>query len=136
MIRKTSKRQPNLKAKLDRVFSEFIRLRDSDENGYIRCYCCRKTLHWKESQNMHFIPRQHLALRYSEINCNAGCVKCNYYNNGNIEEYIVHLKKDYGNDIVERLLVAKAKVVKISNVEYELMIKKYSQLVREQKQIK
>ena len=26
--------------KLDKVFSEYIRLRDADENGYVRCYCC------------------------------------------------------------------------------------------------
>ena len=126
----------SLKSKLDRVFSEFIRLRDADENGLCRCYCCGKLLHWKQSQNMHFIPRQHMALRYSETNCHSGCIKCNYYNNGNIEAYTVHLKKDYGNDIVEKLLVAKSQVVKFSVTEYEVMIKKYMQLVKELKHLK
>ena len=119
------------KKKLDRIFSEYIRQRDSDENGYVRCYCCGKILRWQESQNMHFIPRQHTALRYNEINCHAGCVKCNYYNNGNIEAYAVHLKKDYGEDIVERLLITKSQSTKISNAEYEIMINKYNELVKE-----
>ena len=81
------------KAVLDKVFSEYIRLLESDNNGYIRCYCCGKILHWKQSQNMHFIPRQHMGTRFDRINCHAGCVKCNYYDNGNIEEYAIHLKK-------------------------------------------
>ena len=115
----------DLKAKLDRIFSKYIRLRDSDENGYVRCYCCGKVLHWKESQNMHFIPRQHLSLRFSEVNCHAGCIKCNYYNNGNIEEYSIHLKKDFGEDIVEKLTIAKHQSKKISKAEYEFMINHY-----------
>ena len=126
----------SLKSKLDRVFSEFIRLRDADDNGYIRCYCCGKVLHWKEAQNMHFIPRQHMNLRYSEANCHAGCVKCNYYNNGNIEAYTVRLKKDYGEDIVEKLLVSKMQSRKISALEYDVMIDYYQQRVNELKKKK
>lgn len=123
----------SLKKKLDRVFSEYIRLRDSDKNGYVRCYCCGKVLHWKEAQNMHFIPRQHMALRFSEVNCHVGCIKCNFYNNGNIEAYAVHLKKDYGNDIIERLLIYKSRLTKFSAIEYEVMIKEYQQKVKELK---
>ena len=120
----------NLKAKLDKIFSEYIRLRDSDENGYGRCYCCGKILHWKDAQNMHFIPRQHLALRYNEINCHSGCVKCNFYDNGNIEAYMLHLKSDYGNNILEVLTIAKTAIIKISNCEYEAMIKEYTKKVK------
>jgi hypothetical protein len=114
-----------LKVKLDAVFSIFIRLRDS-KDGYVKCYCCGKILPWKESQNMHFIPRQHLSLRFSEINCHAGCIKCNYYDNGNIEQYTLHLKKEYGDDIVERLVLIKNKPNKISDFEYRAMISHYN----------
>lgn len=117
-----------LKAKLDIVFSIYIRLRDADKNGYVKCYCCGKILHWKESQNMHFIPRQHMSTRFSEVNCHAGCVKCNYYNNGNIEAYALHLKKDFGSDIVERLTIQKAQTSHISTFEYEVLIKLYKEM--------
>ena len=30
----------NYKDKLDRIFSQYIRLRDADQNGYIRCKDC------------------------------------------------------------------------------------------------
>lgn len=123
-MKKFSKNK-TLKTKLDNVFSQFTRLRDADKNGYIRCYCCGKTLHWKDSQNMHFIPRQHLATRFDETNCHAGCVKCNYYNNGNIEAYSLHLKKDFGDDIVEKLVLKKNIGRKISDFEYDILIKHY-----------
>ena len=113
------------KAVLDRIFSEFIRRRDADANGYVRCYCCGKVLHWKDSQNMHFIPRQHMATRFDEINCHAGCIKCNYYNNGNIEEYAIHLKKDFGADIIERLTLKKQIGRKYSEFEYKELTKYY-----------
>jgi hypothetical protein len=121
------------KGTLDRIFSEYIRQRDADGNGLVRCYCCGKILFWKNAQNMHFIPRQHLSLRFNEINCHAGCVKCNYYNNGNIEEYALHLKKDYGNDIIDKLVATKHQHIKISDFEYKIMIKKYRELVKELK---
>lgn len=133
--KKTSTKS-KLKTKLDKVFSEFIRLRDSNKYGYVSCYCCGKILHWKESQNMHFIPRQHMATRFDEVNCHAGCVKCNYYNNGNIEAYTLHLKKDYGDDIVEKLVLKKNIGRKISDFEYEELIKYYKKEVVELKKLK
>src|ERR1700744_2840893 len=42
---------------LDAVFSQFVRLRDSDENGYITCYCCGARFYWTDCDCMHFIPR-------------------------------------------------------------------------------
>ena len=124
-----------LKEKLDRVFSEFIRRRDSDKNGFIKCYCCGKILHWKKAQNMHFIPRQHMATRFSETNCHSGCIRCNYYNNGNIEEYAIHLKKDYGENIIEELTLAKHRSVKISEAEYRIFIKYYQEKIKEYERI-
>lgn len=118
-----------LKSKLDRIFSQYIRLRDADNNGNIQCYCCGKILPWKESENMHFIPRQHMSLRFSEINCHAGCTRCNHFLNGNIEMYTIHMKKDYGEDIVERLTVARNRVNKINVAEYEIMIDYYKKEV-------
>lgn len=120
----------NYKEKLDRVFSKYIRLRDSDNNGYIRCYCCGKPVYWKKSQNMHFIPRQHMGTRFDEVNCHAGCVKCNYYDNGNIEMYTLHLKKDFGDDIVERLVFKKNRGRKFSQFEYKELIKYYSKEIK------
>ena len=124
------------KASLDKWFSLYIRLRDADDNGYITCYCCGKKVFWKAAQNMHYIPRQHLSLRFSEVNCNAGCVHCNYYMNGNIEQYIIHLKKDHGEDINERLVLAKHQKTKISETEYKTLVAFYKKEVEQLKKQK
>lgn len=127
----------NYKEKLDRVFSEYIRLRDSNPNGWVKCYCCGKIIFWnKGCHNMHFIPRQHLSLRFNEKNCHAGCVKCNSFNNGNIEEYVLHLMKDYGIDIIQNLRNMKHILTKISDTEYKFMISYYQNEVKKLKQEK
>jgi hypothetical protein len=77
-----------------------------------------------------------MSLRFSEINCHAGCIKCNYYNNGNIEAYTLHLKKEFGDDIVERLTLSKHKASKISDFEAKAMIDYYKNEVSKFQKIK
>lgn len=63
-----------LKEKLDKVFSYYIRLRDADENGYCKCCTCGKKFHWKKIQNGHWISRGKLSTRFHEQNCNSQCL--------------------------------------------------------------
>jgi hypothetical protein len=79
---------------LDAVFSQFIRLRDSDENGYIACYCCGSVVYWVEADCMHYVPRIHKNTRYSEDNCKGGCSSCNRAKGGNLKAYGDHLERD------------------------------------------
>lgn len=80
---------------LDVVFSQFIRLRDSDENGYVTCYCrCGSVVYWTEADCMHFIPRIHKNTRFSEDNCKGGCKNCNQKKYGNLIPFGEHLEED------------------------------------------
>lgn len=79
---------------LDAVFSQFIRLRDSDENGYISCYCCGAVAHYSECDCMHFMPRAHQNTRFSEDNCRSGCKVCNQAKGGNLAAFGEHLERD------------------------------------------
>lgn len=71
---------------LDTIFSQFIRLRDSDENGYITCYC-GAVVYWTEADNSHYMPRAHMNTRFSDENCAASCKNCNQTLKGNIKIY-------------------------------------------------
>jgi len=54
-----SKKKPSrgkLVKKLDAVFSQYIRLKDS-VGGYATCFTCGKKDHWKKLQNGHFQSR-------------------------------------------------------------------------------
>lgn len=111
--------------KLDKVFSEYIRLRDADENGYIRCYCCGNPVHWTSAHAMHYINRWHLGTRFDERNVHAGCVVCNCYNSGNIEAYEKHLIHEYGESIIDKLRMKKSILYDKTDIDTKDMMKHY-----------
>ena len=94
--------------KLDGVFSEYIRLRDSDANWYVTCPLCGSKIHWKKAQNMHFISRAVLKYRYDEDNCHAGCVRCNVILHGNYIVYTRRMQTRYGIDRVDAMIKDKS----------------------------
>lgn len=103
----------SLKKKLDKIFSEYIRKRDK-----ARCFTCGKQGEVKTMQCGHYVPRQHLVTRYSEINCNTQCVGCNVFKRGNMDEYALKLKKKYGPRVLEELNREKYKIHKWTIEDY------------------
>lgn len=122
---------------LDRIFSEYIRIRDIKYlNGYCECISCGKLLHWKEMDCGHYINRKHMSLRFNEINCNAQCRSCNRFDEGNMEGYRRGLIKKHGSDMIDKLYASKNNVLKLSKFEISVMIKDYRNKVKELKQSK
>lgn len=111
--------------RLDTIFSEFIRLRDTDKNGTFTCISCGKRLPYKQADCGHYINRKHMSTRYSEKNCNAQCRSCNRFDEGNIQGYRRGLIAKYGESIVLMLEALKNQVNKISVFELQTMIKYY-----------
>jgi hypothetical protein len=72
-----------LKKKADAIFSQYIRLKNSDWRGYCTCYTCGKISHYKKLQCGHFEKRGNNATRYDEENCRVQCVGCNVFQAGN-----------------------------------------------------
>jgi hypothetical protein len=120
----------NLKAKLDKIFSTFIRMRDA-KDGICICISCGKRHSWKLMDAGHFVNRRYMALRYSETNCNAQCRSCNRFDEGNPVGYMEGLKAKYGEDIIDRLMIAKKTSVKHTKFEFETMIGYYKRKVWE-----
>lgn len=116
-----------LKKKLDRVFSLYIRLRDCDKKGIVRCPLCwaKVIWNWTQCQNMHYVKREKMWYRYNERNCYAGCKRCNVVLNGNYEKYTLFMIKKYGIEEVERMLYDN-KTYKIHDYELEEMIQHYT----------
>uniref|UniRef100_A0A6M3JKV0 Putative lambda recombination protein n=1 Tax=viral metagenome TaxID=1070528 RepID=A0A6M3JKV0_9ZZZZ len=121
----------NYKAKLDRIFSQYIRLRDRLPNSeVVKCISCGKIIHWKESDCGHYVTRNVLGLRYNEQNCNAQCRKCNRFDEANKTGYTLGLIQKYGKNIIEILHAAKNKHIKITQFEYEALIQHYTNEVK------
>jgi hypothetical protein len=111
---------PKLLEKAQKVFNKFIRERDKN-NG---CISCGGPV---EQAGHYFSQGHHSSLRYSEINTNGQCVKCNMYLSGNLIKYRQGLVKKYGADVVEKLELNAdlRKAWKWTREELESIIKKY-----------
>lgn len=108
--------------KADKVFSEWVRQRDANDQGFIKCYC-GAYVHWKDADASHFVSRQHLHTRYDERNVHASCRKCNRFLEGNKEDYSLFLIKKYGPEIFKELNENKRKPY--WDFPYEKIIEKY-----------
>ena len=69
----------SLKKKADRLFSEYIRIKYSDNNWIATCVSCGKEDHYKNMHNAHFIERWCMKRRWEEDNCRPACPWCNTY---------------------------------------------------------
>lgn len=103
------------KTKIDKVFHEYIRRRDADNNtGYCNCITCQKPIHFTESDGGHFISRGRLATRYDERNVKAQCRKCNRFDFGRQYEFSLAL----GEQLSEELLIKSREIYKLSDCEW------------------
>jgi len=112
--------------KLDWVFSEFIRLRDSDKKWIITCPLCWKRIFWKYWQNMHFVSRWVLRYRFDEKNCHWWCMRCNVILHWNYVCYTRFMQRKYGYDYVDYIWNDK-RPYSITTAQLEAMIYKYQQ---------
>lgn len=94
-----------LKKKLQRVFNEYIRLRDVDEHGHGNCISCGSPVRFGNPnyQAGHYYPAPVETLRFNENNCNGQCKSCNYFKSGNLIEYRKGLVKKIGERGVKEL---------------------------------
>lgn len=119
-----------LDAKLWKVFSEYIRRKDTDSNGIARCVTCGKFGHWKEMQCGHFISRRHLSTKFDEKNNGVQCEGCNLFNQGKQYEYSRYIDKKYGPGTANDLLIKSKQPSKFTRFDYEYKIKEYKEKLK------
>lgn len=85
----TVKKKPDLKAKLDKVFSLYIRLRDSKPFNYrfFKCISCGEIKPFEQADCGHFHSRRHLSTRFDEDNAHAECRACNRFSADHLINY-------------------------------------------------
>ena len=89
-----------LEDKLWKVFSEYIRLRDSDENGYIVCFTCSAVQHFTNMDAGHAIGGRGNAILFSEEGCKPQCRNCNQFLGGNYKVF----RQNLGEETYQKLL--------------------------------
>lgn len=127
--KKTSRRE--LIKQLDIVFSQYIRLRDSNDMGIAKCITCGKEYHWKDIHAGHFQSRSHMSTRWEEKNVHAQCRVCNILRNGEQYLYAKQIDQLYGEGTADQLFVASRTISKHSTLQLINMIKYYTDKVNE-----
>lgn len=114
--------------KLDKVFSLFIRKRDT-ENGYGKCCSCSRVVPYESMDAGHFINRRFQATRWREDNVHAQCRACNRFQEGNPAGYALFMLDKYGKAHIEYLQALSQETAKFTLSELDLLIKDYQSRV-------
>lgn len=110
-----------LKKKLDKVFSEYIRTRDMD-NGQATCFTCGVKKPWKQMHAGHFQSRSKLNTRFNPVNVQPQCPRCNLWSQGEQYQFGINLDKRYGKGTSERLRQESEQTRRITAAEYQELI--------------
>jgi hypothetical protein len=122
------------KAAADKWFSEFIRLRDSDEFGRVTCVTCSHRGHWRELQCGHWITRGHEATRFDERNCTTQCRGCNY-NGGQHLKHAAAIERLHGARMLVELEEKAKRPCHRTPSDYQFLAQTYKARVDYVKQV-
>ena len=116
---------------LDSIFSKYIRLRDSDKNGYCKCVTCPKTGFWTKDgmQAGHFQTRTKYSTRWDEKNVHAQCAGCNMVNGGQQYVHGIEIDKRYGEGTADNIVRLSNNTKKFSTFELREMVSHYKEEV-------
>lgn len=121
--------------KLDGVFSEYIRLRDSRPYGYkyFKCISCGRVLPYEDADCGHFIGRTHMSTRFDEKNCSAECRHCNRFGSDHIIYYERNLVQRYGKEAVDMLIARGRASKKWTAWELDILTRHYKEEIKKMK---
>lgn len=115
--------------KIDKIFSIYIRLRDTNDYGYGNCITCGKLFKYDEMECGHFRSRRNMATRWNVGNAHAQCIECN--RKGDIAAYMIAMINLYGmgkaSDIIEMSKISP----KFTSSDYDGIYRYYRTLVAE-----
>jgi hypothetical protein len=129
---KTTDRQ-KLVRKLDDIFSEYIRLRNADDNGNVKCITCGDEHHWTEVDCGHFVKRGNMSTRWHLQNNGEQCRLCNSTHDGKEDEHAIKIDELYGAGTADKLRKLGTQEAHFSEPELQGM---YDELKKELKALK
>jgi hypothetical protein len=125
-----------LKKELDKWFSLFIRLRDCDDLGFVKCFTSGKYYHYKNIHAGHFMSRKNHATRWDEENVQPQSAADNLFGQGKQYQFGKELDIKYGEGTAEELQFLSRQTVKFTRVDYEEKISYYKETVNKLKKEK
>ena len=112
------------KAKADKYFSLYVRIRDAKDE-IIHCCTCGERFHYKSLHCGHFISRRYDSTRYEEQNTGPQCASCNTFNQGRQFEFSKYLDKKYGSGTSDKMLLKSKMLSKRNRYDYQVIAEEY-----------
>lgn len=105
MRKKKTRTLAEIKGDVWKLFSSYIRKRDSDWKGFGKCCTCGVLLQIPSVQAHagHFIHGSTKRSYFEPKNVHLQCRSCNFFKNGARDVYALFLVKKYGKGIIEEL---------------------------------
>lgn len=85
----------NLIDDLDATISRYVRIRDSNVNGFAKCCTCPNELPYTEMDAGHFVPRANMSTRFNEFNIHTQCRICNRTKYGEQEKMVKYIEEKH-----------------------------------------
>lgn len=117
------------KAKAWKSFSLFIRLRDADEFGMVKCCTCPARKHYKEMDAGHYITRAKASTFLDEGNCHGQCSGCNRWQGGKFFEHMQFIVRTKGQAELDRIHAKAGQMTKPTANDYLFWAKCYDEKV-------
>ena len=114
---------------LQKVFNEFIRLRDKDKP----CISCGAKLTGKYDAGHCFSVGSYPNLRFNELNVHGQCVQCNRHKHGAANEYMIGLEKRIGSEKLSELKSIRNEPLKLPVDQIKELIEVYKTKIAELK---
>lgn len=116
--------------RLDNVFSKYIRLRDTDDNGYGKCISTGRLIHYSEADAGHFISRDRYSTRWNEKNVHLQSRQANRFKSGQQFSQSISIDRLYGEGTAELLLAESRRPSKLTDFEIDVLINHYKKEVK------
>ena len=116
-------------SKLDKCFSLYIRQRDTDEYGCVKCCTCDTISHWSEMDAGHFVRRGNMSVRFDERNCHAQCKQCNQFEDGREDNHLVYIAIRYGGMVPFNMRAKSHESLKLMQYEIDEMVQEYKEKI-------
>lgn len=129
MKRKKKSELKKWKDKAWAVFSQYIRLRDADGSGMVKCCTCPTKKHWKEMQAGHFLDGRGNAVLFEERGVHPQCYVCNVLKRGNGVYYMLFMQSRYPQDVIDQMIADHHKIVPMTAGHYEAIHELYQKKV-------
>ncbi len=122
-----------LDGELWNLVSLWIRQKDADDDGFVKCATCGEIRHWKYMDAGHFISRRNKITKFLEINLAPQCHDCNRFKEGKPEEFAKYIDKKYGSGTAQYLESLSKQSIHISRIDYIQQIEIYKEKLKANK---